>query len=215
MRLSAQVNGAEGLEGAVEYALCEEQVAPGALSVAADSADGEQVQGNPLNAWTTDPVFTNLTPGRTYYAFARVTGLPGLDPVVCEEPLAVEIAADGQEGGDGEQGQGGEQGGDGEQGDNGSGNDSSGDQGNGNGSGNDGNGSGDDGDQSGDDQDGDDKGDDQNDQDDNRAPDDNRSSDSSEDLPATGDASAAGPLSAIVLGVGSLLTGAIRRLRRP
>ncbi|MBS7157460.1 MAG: discoidin domain-containing protein [Collinsella sp.] len=217
VRLSAQVNGAEGLEGAVEYALCEEQVAPGALTAAADSADGEQVQGNPLNAWTTDPAFTNLTPGRTYYAFARVTGLPGLDPVVCEEPLAVEIAADSQEGGDGEQGQGGEQGGDGEQGDNGSGNDSSGDQGNG--SGNDGNGSGDDGDQggnqSGDDQDGDGKGDDQNDQDDNRAPDDNRSNDSSEGLPATGDASAAGPLSAIVLGVGSLLTGAIRRLRRP
>ena len=212
VRLSAQVNGAEGLEGAVEYALCEEQVAPGALSVAADSADGEQVQGNPLNAWTTDPVFTNLTPGRTYYAFARVTGLPGLDPVVCEEPLAVEIAADGQ-GGDGEQGQGGDQGGDG------SGNDGSEDQGNGNGQDQDGNGSGDDGDQggnqSGDDQDGDGKGDDQNDQDDNRAPDDNRSNDSSEGLPATDDASAAGPLSAIVLGVGSLLTGAIRRLRRP
>lgn len=29
VRLSAQVNGAEGLDGAVEYALCEEQVAPG------------------------------------------------------------------------------------------------------------------------------------------------------------------------------------------
>ena len=95
VRLSAQVNGAEGLDGAVEYALCEEQVAPGAFTAAADSADSEQVQSNPLNAWTTDPVFTNLTPGRTYYAFARVTGLPGLDPVVCEEPLAVEIAADG------------------------------------------------------------------------------------------------------------------------
>lgn len=237
VRLSAQVNGAEGLEGAVEYALCEEQVAPGALTAAADSEDGEQVQGNPLSAWTTDPVFTNLTPGRTYYAFARVTGLPGLDPVVCEEPLAVEIAADGQEGdagqgqgcdqggnGSGEQGgdqgQGGDnQGQDGDQGGNGSGNDGSGDQGNGNGQDQDGNGSGDDGDQdgnqSGDDQDGDDKGNNQNDQDDNRAPDDNRSNDSSEGLPTTGDASTAGPLSAIVLGAGSLLAGAIRRLRRP
>lgn len=212
VRLSAQVNGAEGLEGAVEYALCEEQVAPGALTAAADSESGEQVQGNPLNAWTTDPVFTNLTPGRTYYAFARVTGLPGLGPVVCEEPLAVEIAADGQEG-DAGQGQGCDQGG------NGSGNDGSGDQDNGNGQDQDDNGSGNDGDQdgnqSGDDQDSDGEGDAQNDQDDNRTPDDNHSNDSSEALPTTGDASTAGPLSTIVLGVGSLLTGAIRRLRRP
>ena len=40
-------------------------------------------------------------------------------------------------------------------------------------------------------------------------PDDNRST-----IPQRDDASAAGPLSAIVLGVGSLLTGAIRGLRR-
>lgn len=238
VRLSAQVNGAEGLEGAVEYALCEEQVAPGALTATAASESGEQVQGNPLNAWTTDPVFTNLAPGRTYYAFARVTGLPGLGPVVCEGPLAVEIAADGQEG-DADQGQGcdgtGDQGGDqggsqdqggngqdgdgdqgdgqgqgGDQGGNGSGNDGSGDQDNGNGQDQDNNGSGDDGDQGGNQ-----SGDDQNDQGGNRAPDDNHSDDSSEGLPTTGDASTAGPLSAIVLGAGSLLAGAIRRLRRP
>ena len=233
VRLSAQVNGAEGLVGAVEYALCEEQVAPGALTATAASESGEQVQGNPLNAWTTDPVFTNLAPGRTYYAFARVTGLPGLGPVVCEGPLAVEIAADGQEGdaghgqgcdGSGEQGgdqgQGGDnQGQDGDQGGNGSGNDGSGDQDNGNGQDQDDNGSGNDGDQdgnqSGDDQDSDGEGGAQNDQDDNRTPDDNHSNDSSEALPTTGDASTAGPLSAIVLGAGSLLAGAIRRLRRP
>lgn len=206
---------------------------PGAFTATAASESGEQVQGNPLNAWTTDPVFTNLTPGRTHYAFARVTGLPGLDPVVCEEPLAVEIAADGQ-GGDGEQGQGGNdsgdqggdqgqggdnQGQDGDQGGNGSGNDGSGDQDNGNGQDQDDNGSGNDGDQdgnqSGDDQDSDGEGSAQNDQDDNRTPDDNHSNDSSEALPTTGDASTAGPLSAIVLGAGSLLAGAIRRLRRP
>lgn len=69
--------------------------------------------------------------------------------------------------------------------------------------------------QSGDDQDSDGEGGAQNSQDDNRTPDDNHSNDSSEALPTTGDASTAGPLSAIVLGAGSLLAGAIRRLRRP
>ena len=50
-------------------------------------ASGEEpsVQGNPLNTWTADPVFTSLMPGEKYYAFARVKGLPGLDAVTSDE----------------------------------------------------------------------------------------------------------------------------------
>ena len=115
VRLSAEVTGAEGLGGTIEYALCETPVAPGM----AREGDGDQVQGNPLGRWTADPVFTSLAPGETYYAFARVTGLPGLDEVRTGEPLPVtlDVEAPGPDGGDGQGGNGGDNGNGGDGGD--------------------------------------------------------------------------------------------------
>ena len=115
VRLSAEVAGAEGLGGAIEYALCETPVAP----VMAREGDGDQVQGNPLGRWTVDPVFAGLVPGETYYAFARVTGLPGLDEVRTGEPLPVtlDVEAPGPDGGDGQGGNGGDNGNGGDGGD--------------------------------------------------------------------------------------------------
>lgn len=88
VRLSARVLGADGFESRIEYALCDSANPP---AIASDSdEEGPQIQGNPLNTWTSDPVFTNLTPGETYHAFARVKGLPGLD-VVTSEKVEVDL----------------------------------------------------------------------------------------------------------------------------
>ena len=67
------------------------------------------MQGNPLNTWTSDPVFSGLTPGETYYAFVRVTGVPGLGAVTSGEGAPVEIVPDvvDPDGGDGNGGNGG------------------------------------------------------------------------------------------------------------
>ena len=83
LRLSATVSGVEGLEHRIEYALCDSPNPP--MEAPVLLGDEPSVQGNPLNTWTADPVFTSLMPGEKYYAFARVKGLPGLDAVTSDE----------------------------------------------------------------------------------------------------------------------------------
>ena len=153
LRLSATVSGAEGLEHRIEYALCDSPNPP--MEAPVLLGDEPSVQGNPLNTWTADPVFTSLMPGEKYYAFARVKGLPGLDAVTSDEVLVdLGPAEPGPElpGPDGGNGNGGNQGGNDNGGDSGNGGDNGGgDHGNGNGgdSGNGGDNGGDSGDGNG------------------------------------------------------------------
>ena len=141
LRLSATVSGVEGLEHRIEYALCDSPNPP--MEAPVLLGDEPSVQGNPLNTWTTDPVFTSLMSGEKYYAFARVKGLPGLDAVTSDAvqvdlgPAEPGPELPGPDGGDGNDGN---QGGNGNGGDNGNG-----DGGNGNGGGNDGGNGGDNG----------------------------------------------------------------------
>lgn len=135
LRLSATVSGVEGLEHRIEYALCDSPNPP--MEAPVLLGDESSVQGNPLNTWTADPVFTSLMPGEKYYAFARVKGLPGLDAVTSDE-VQVDLgpAEPGPElpGPDGGNGNDGNQGGNGNGGDSGNGGDNGGgDHGNGNG----------------------------------------------------------------------------------
>ena len=135
LRLSATVSGVEGLEHRIEYALCDSPNPP--MEAPVLLGDEPSVQGNPLNTWTADPVFTSLTPGEKYYAFARVKGLPGLDAVTSDE-VQVDLgpAEPGPElpGPDGGNGNDGNQGGNGNGGDSGNGGDNGGgDHGNGDG----------------------------------------------------------------------------------
>lgn len=135
LRLSATVSGVEGLEHRIEYALCDSPNPP--MEAPVLLGDEPSVQGNPLNTWTADPVFTSLMPGEKYYAFARVKGLPGLDAVTSDE-VQVDLgpAEPGPElpGPDGGNGNDGNQGGNGNGGDSGNGGDNGGgDHGNGNG----------------------------------------------------------------------------------
>lgn len=129
VHLSAILAGSEGLEGEIEFALCEEDRAPGAAVMVLATEDGGQVQGNPLNTWTPDPEFNNLVPGQVYYAFARVKGLPGLDAVVGDQSLEIDMTPEVP---------GPDQGGGGDGGDT----DNGGDNGDGNGGGDTGNGGG-------------------------------------------------------------------------
>ncbi|MFR3451167.1 MAG: hypothetical protein ACLTSX_05635 [Collinsella sp.] len=62
LRLSATVSGVEGLEHRIEYALCDSPNPPTEAPVLL--GDEPSVQGNPLNTWTTDPVFTESDAGR-------------------------------------------------------------------------------------------------------------------------------------------------------
>lgn len=131
----ATVSGVEGLEHRIEYALCDSPNPP--MEAPVLLGDEPSVQGNPLNTWTADPVFTSLMPGEKYYAFARVKGLPGLDAVTSDE-VQVDLgpAEPGPElpGPDGGNGNDGNQGGNGDGGDSGNGGDNGGgDHGNGNG----------------------------------------------------------------------------------
>lgn len=112
LRLSATVSDIEGLEHRIEYALCDSPNPPKEAPVLL--GDEPSVQGNPLNTWTSDPVFTSLMPGEKYYAFARVKGLPGLDAVTSDEvqvdldPAEPGPELPGPDGGDGpDNGQGG------------------------------------------------------------------------------------------------------------
>lgn len=135
LRLSATVSGVEGLEHRIEYALCDSPNPP--MEAPVLLGDEPSVQGNPLNTWTADPVFTSLMPGEKYYAFVRVKGLPGLDAVTSDE-VQVDLgpAEPGPElpGPDGGNGNDGNQGGNGNGGDSGNGGDNGGgDHGNGNG----------------------------------------------------------------------------------
>ena len=137
LRLSATVSGVEGLEHRIEYALCDSPNPP--MEAPVLLGDEPSVQGNPLNTWTADPVFTSLMPGEKYYAFARVKGLPGLDAVTSDEvqvdlgPVEPGPELPGPDGGDGNDGN---QGGNGDGGDSGNGGDNGGgDHGNGNGGG--------------------------------------------------------------------------------
>ena len=120
LRLGATVSGVEGLEHRIEYALCDSPNPP--MEAPVLLGDEPSVQGNPLNTWTADPVFTSLMPGEKYYAFARVKGLPGLDAVTSDEvqvdlgPVEPGPELPGPDGGDGNQG------GNGNGGDNGNGN---------------------------------------------------------------------------------------------
>ena len=135
LRLSAMVSGVEGLEHRIEYALCDSPNPP--MEAPVLLGDEPSVQGNPLNTWTADPVFTSLMPGEKYYAFARVKGLPGLDAVTSDEvqvdlgPVEPGPELPGPDGGNGNDGN---QGGNGNGGDSGNGGDNGGgDHGNGNG----------------------------------------------------------------------------------
>lgn len=135
LRLGATVSGVEGLEHRIEYALCDSPNPP--MEVPVLLGDEPSVQGNPLNTWTADPVFTSLIPGEKYYAFARVKGLPGLDAVTSDEvqvdlgPVEPGPELPGPDGGNGNDGN---QGGNGNGGDSGNGGDNGGgDHGNGNG----------------------------------------------------------------------------------
>lgn len=108
----ATVSGVEGLEHRIEYALCDSPNPP--MEAPVLLGDEPSVQGNPLNTWTTDPVFTSLMPGEKYYAFARVKGLPGLDAVTSDAvqvdlgPAEPGPELPGPDGGDGpDNGQGG------------------------------------------------------------------------------------------------------------
>lgn len=112
LRLSATVSGVEGLEHRIEYALCDSPNPP--MEAPVLLGDEPSVQGNPLNTWTTDPVFTSLMPGEKYYAFVRVKGLPGLDAVTSDAvqvdlgPAEPGPELPGPDGGDGpDNGQGG------------------------------------------------------------------------------------------------------------
>lgn len=112
LRLSATVSGVEGLEHRIEYALCDSPNPP--MEAPVLLGDEPSVQGNPLNTWTTDPVFTSLMSGEKYYAFARVKGLPGLDAVTSDAvqvdlgPAEPGPELPGPDGGDGpDNGQGG------------------------------------------------------------------------------------------------------------
>lgn len=108
LRLSATVSGVEGLEHRIEYALCDSPNPP--MEAPVLLGDEPSVQGNPLNTWTADPVFTSLMPGEKYYAFARVKGLPGLDAVTSDEvqvdlgPAEPGPELPGPDGGDGNDG---------------------------------------------------------------------------------------------------------------
>lgn len=142
LRLSATVSGVEGLEHRIEYALCDSPNPP--MEAPVLLGDEPSVQGNPLNTWTADPVFTSLMPGEKYYAFARVKGLPGLDAVTSDE-VQVDLgpAEPGPElpGPDGGNGNGGDSGNGGDNGGGDHGNGNGGDSGNGNGNSNGGDGS--------------------------------------------------------------------------
>lgn len=221
LRLGATVSGVEGLEHRIEYALCDSPNPPTEAPVLL--GDEPSVQGNPLNTWTTDPVFTSLMPGEKYYAFARVKGLPGLDAVTSDEvqvdlgPVEPGPELPGPDGGDGNDGN---QGGNGDGGDSGNGN--GGDSGDGNGNSNGGDGS----DGSGSAPDGSEKP--QRPEGEQSQPD--AELDTSEEtpgasgkpangkpasgLPSTGDASMPMALGALVLGLSTAFAGLMQRLRR-
>lgn len=102
VRLHAAVSGAEGVDYRIQYALCEKNERPS--SVLALAVEDEQVQGNPLNAWTDDPLFSGLTPGATYYAFARVLGISGVDEE--ESTGSSQLVVEDADGGDADSEQG-------------------------------------------------------------------------------------------------------------
>ena len=218
LRLGATVSGVEGLEHRIEYALCDSPNPPVEAPVLL--GDEPSVQGNPLNTWTADPVFTSLMPGEKYYAFARVKGLPGLDAVASDgvqvdlgpaEPGPELPGPDGGDGNGGDSGNGGDNGG----GDHGNGN--GGDSGDGNGNSNGGDGS----DGSGGAPDGFEK---------PQRPEGEQSQPDAEldtpeetpgasgkpanGLPSTGDASMPMALGALALGLSTALAGLMQRLRR-
>lgn len=232
LRLSATVSGVEGLEHRIEYALCDSPNPP--MEAPVLLGDEPSVQGNPLNTWTADPVFTSLMPGEKYYAFARVKGLPGLDAVTSDE-VQVDLGPaepgpelpgpDGGDGNDGNQGGNGNGGDGGNGGDNGGGdhgNGNGGDSGDGNGNSNGGDGS----DGSGSAPDGSEKP--QRPEGEQSQPD--AELDTSEEtpgasgkpangkpasgLPSTGDASMPMALGALVLGLSTAFAGLMQRLRR-
>ena len=232
LRLSATVSGVEGLEHRIEYALCDSPNPP--MEAPVLLGDEPSVQGNPLNTWTADPVFTSLMPGEKYYAFARVKGLPGLDAVTSDE-VQVDLGPaepgpelpgpDGGDGNDGNQGGNGNGGDSGNGGDNGGGdhgNGNGGDSGDGNGNSNGGDGS----DGSGSAPDGSEK---------PQRPEGEQSQPDAEldtleetpgasgkpangkpasGLPSTGDASMPMALGALVLGLSTAFAGLMQRLRR-
>lgn len=216
VRLNARVEGAEGLGARVEYALCDTNQAPDAVTVA-DTTEGPQVQGNPLNTWTSDPVFSGLTPGETYYAFVRVTGVPGLGAVTSGEGAPVEIVPDvvDPDGGDSNGGNGGGDTG-GSNGDN-QGGDQGGDQGDGNDNGDAGN----NGDSGNDGSGGQETPDEDGNQDDNDGAKDESGDETPQNslgskpgtLPGTGDASAHGVMASAFAGVASMAAAAFSRLR--
>lgn len=232
LRLSATVSGVEGLEHRIEYALCDSPNPP--MEAPVLLGDEPSVQGNPLNTWTADPVFTSLMPGEKYYAFARVKGLPGLDAVTSDE-VQVDLGPaepgpelpgpDGGDGNDGNQGGNGNGGDSGNGGDNGGGdhsNGNGGDSGDGGGNSNGGDGS----DGSGSAPDGSEKP--QRPEGEQSQPD--AELDTSEEtpgasgkpangkpasgLPSTGDASMPMALGALVLGLSTAFAGLMQRLRR-
>ena len=232
LRLSATVSGVEGLEHRIEYALCDSPNPP--MEAPVLLGDEPSVQGNPLNTWTADPVFTSLMPGEKYYAFARVKGLPGLDAVTSDE-VQVDLGPaepgpelpgpDGGDGNDGNQGGNGNSGDSGNGGDNGGGdhgNGNGGDSGDGNGNSNGGDGS----DGSGSAPDGSEKP--QRPEGEQSQPD--AELDTSEEtpgasgkpangkpvsgLPSTGDASMPMALGALALGLSTAFAGLMQRLRR-
>lgn len=227
LRLSATVSGVEGLEHRIEYALCDSPNPP--MEAPVLLGDEPSVQGNPLNTWTADPVFTSLMPGEKYYAFARVKGLPGLDAVTSDE-VQVDLGPaepgpelpgpDGGDGNDGNQGGNGNGGDSGNGGDNGGGdhgNGNGGDSGDGNGNGNGGDGS----DGSGGAPDGSEKpqrpGGEQPQPDaelDTPEETPGASGKPANGLPSTGDASMPMALGALVLGLSTSFAGLMQRLRR-
>lgn len=211
VRLNARVEGAEGLGARVEYALCDTNQAPDAVTVA-DATEGPQVQGNPLNTWTSDPVFSGLTPGETYYAFVRVTGVPGLGAVTSGEGAPVEIVPDvvDPDGGDGNGGDTGGNNGDNQGGDQGDGNDN-GDAGNNGDSQGDGGNDGSGGQETPDEDGNQDDNDGAKDESGDETPQNSLGS-KPETLPGTGDASAHGVM-ASAAGVASMAAAAFSRLR--
>lgn len=232
LRLSATVSGVEGLEHRIGYALCDSPNPP--MEAPVLLGDEPSVQGNPLNTWTADPVFTSLMPGEKYYAFARVKGLPGLDAVTSDE-VQVDLGpaepgpelpgpdgGDGNDGNQGGNGNGGDSGNGGDNGGGGHGNGNGGDSGDGNGNSNGGDGS----DGSGSAPDGSEKP--QRPEGEQSQPD--AELDTSEEtpgasgkpangkpasgLPSTGDASMPMALGALVLGLSTAFAGLMQRLRR-
>lgn len=214
LRLSATVSGVEGLEHRIEYALCDSPNPP--MEAPVLLGDEPSVQGNPLNTWTADPVFTSLMPGEKYYAFARVKGLPGIDAMTSDEVLVdLGPAEPGPElpGPDGGNGNDGNQGGNGNGGDHGNG----GDSGDGNGSSNGGDGA----DGSGDAPDGPEGP--QRPEGEQPQPDaeldvpeetPGASGKPANGLPSTGDASMPMVLGALALGLSTAFAGLMQRLRR-